>query len=89
MSAVSILFIHGVREHIARHIASFTPWGFDTKILKGDTAVTEQIEAARSADFLIVYAAPLADEVLRAAQGARLVQLLAVGYDSMNLNTDA
>ena len=85
MSAVSILFIHGLREHIARHIASFTPRGFDTKILKGDTPIAEQIEAAKSADYLIVYAAPLADEVLRAALRTRLVQLLAAGYDRMNL----
>ena len=70
MSAVSILFIHGLREHIARHIASFTPRGFDTKILKGDTPIAEQIEAAKSADYLIVY---------------RRVQLLATGYDRMNL----
>jgi len=33
----------------------------------------------------MVYGAPLHDEVLRAAENARLVQLLAAGYDRMNL----
>jgi phosphoglycerate dehydrogenase-like enzyme len=85
MPAVSILFLHGLRENIARHIASYTPQGFDTTILDGDTSVAEQVEAVAAADYLIVYAAPLPDEVLRAARRARLVQLLAAGYDRMNL----
>ncbi|MFP6644268.1 MAG: hypothetical protein VCF24_12050 [Candidatus Latescibacterota bacterium] len=85
MPAVSILFLHGLRENIARHIASYTPQGFDTTILDGDTSVAEQVEAVAAADYLIVYAAPLSDEVLRAARRARLVQLLAAGYDRMNL----
>ena len=33
----------------------------------------------------MVYGAPLHDEVLRASENARLVQLLAAGYDRMNL----
>ena len=45
----------------------------------------EQKALVADADFLMVYGAPLQDDVLRAAENARLVQLLAAGYDRMNL----
>jgi phosphoglycerate dehydrogenase-like enzyme len=51
----------------------------------GDTPEAEQIAAVRDADFVLVFRAKLTDTVLRAAEKARLVQLLAAGYDSMNL----
>jgi phosphoglycerate dehydrogenase-like enzyme len=38
------------------------------------------------ADFLIVYRARLTEEMLRAARRLKLVQLLAAGYDGMDLN---
>ena len=66
-------------------ITSYTPEGFLTVPVDRGVSEEEQIEAVRDADFLIVYAARLGDEVMRAATKTRLVQLLAAGYDSMNL----
>ena len=40
---------------------------------------------AADADFIMVYRASLHDDVLRAAEGVRMVQVLSAGYDSMNL----
>ena len=43
------------------------------------------MEAVKEADFLMVYRAGLTESLLRTASKVRLVQLLAAGYDRMNL----
>lgn len=85
MPDAKVVFLHGLPEVITDVIESHTPEGFTTTIIDGKTSEAEQIEAVKDADFLMVYRARLSDTVLRAAPNARLVQLLAAGYDSMNL----
>ena len=85
MAGAKVAFIHGLSDEIVEVITGHTPDGWTTVVIGRDTPPEEQRALARDADFLMVYAAPLADEVLRAADKARLVQLLAAGYDRMNL----
>ena len=85
MAGAKVAFIHGLSDEIVEVITGHTPEGWTTVVIGRDTPPEEQQALARDADFLMVYAAPLADEVLRAADKARLVQLLAAGYDRMNL----
>lgn len=85
MAGAKVAFIHGLTDEIVEVITGHTPEGWTTVVIGRDTPPEEQQALARDADFLMVYAAPLADDVLRAADKARLVQLLAAGYDRMNL----
>ncbi len=85
MPDAKVVFLHGLPDKVVDVITSYTPDGFVTELLQGDQPVAVQMEAVKDADFLLVYRARLRDDVLRAAPKARLVQLLAAGYDSMNL----
>lgn len=85
MSGAKVAFIHGLSSEIVDVITSHTPEGWTTEVVPRDASTDEQHAIVNDADFLMVYGAPLHDDVLRAAENARLVQLLAAGYDRMNL----
>ena len=80
-----VVFLNGLPSEIVDVVVSHTPEGFESVTLDGSTPEDEQVEAVADADFLLVYRATPSDRVLRAATGVRLVQLMAAGYDSMNL----
>lgn len=86
MPNAKIIFLTGLDEEIASIVTDHTPAGFETHVIDRDTPLDEQKSAVAKADFILVYGAPLHDEVLGVATRARMVQLLAAGYDSMNLN---
>ena len=85
MPGAKVAFIHGLSPEIVDVITSHTPEGWTTKVVARGTPLSEQKALVEDADFLMVYGAPLHDDVLRASENARLVQLLAAGYDRMNL----
>ncbi len=85
MPGAKVAFIHGLSPEIVDVITSHTPEGWSTEVVPRDTPLSAQESLVGDADFLMVYGAPLHDEVLRASENARLVQLLAAGYDRMNL----
>ena len=85
MPDAKVAFLTGLPEAIVDVVTSYTPEGFNTTVVDGRQAEEGQIEAVRDADFIMVYRATLSDAVLRAAPKARIIQLLAAGYDSMNL----
>ena len=85
MPEAKVAFLTGLPEAIVDVVTSYNPEGFTTTVVDGRQPEAEQIEAVKDADFIMVYRAALSDAVLRAAPGTRIVQLLAAGYDSMNL----
>jgi len=85
MADPKVVLIHGMPQKIVEVITSYTPEGFTTALVDGDLPVERQLEEVEDADFIIVHRARLQDGVLRAASKVRLVQLLAAGYDNMNL----
>ena len=85
MSNAKVAFLHGLPSEIVDVITPYTPDGWTTEVVDRDMPIDEQKAIVSDADFIMVYRAPLPDDVLRAADKARLVQLLAAGYDSMNL----
>ena len=85
MSEAKVAFVHGVPERVVEVIVSYTPEGFTTAAVRGDSTEERQIEAVKDADFIIAHPAQLQDDVLRSASHLRLVQLLSAGYDGMNL----
>ena len=86
MAGAKVAFIHGLSAEIVDVITSHTPDSWTTQVVPRNASADEQKAIIHNADFLMVYGAPLLDEVLRAAGSARLVQLLAAGYDRMNLS---
>lgn len=85
MTKAKVVFIHGLNQPLVDLITSCAPDGFSTIALEGGQSEEEQMEAVKDADFLMVYRAGLTEGLLRAASKVRLVQLLAAGYDRMNL----
>lgn len=86
MVGAKVAFIHGLSPEIVDVITSYTPEGWSTEVVERGHSVEQQQAIVSDADFIMVYGAPLADDVLRAADKVRLVQLLAAGYDRMNLS---
>ena len=85
MPGAKVAFIHGLAPEIVEVITSHNPGGWTTEVVPKGASTDEQKALVDDADFLMVYGAPLHDDVLRTAENARLVQLLAAGYDRMNL----
>ena len=85
MAGAKVAFLTGLPEEINDIIVPYTPEGWTTQLVDGSLSQDEQKKLVEDADFIMVYRAKLTDDVLQAAKKARLVQLLAAGYDSMNL----
>ncbi|HEY4073410.1 MAG TPA: NAD(P)-dependent oxidoreductase [Herbaspirillum sp.] len=85
MKNPKIVFLHGLQQQLVDTIVSCAPAGFSTIAIDGKSPPEQQIEAVRDADFIINYRAQLSENLLRSAKNVRLVQLLAAGYDGMNL----
>lgn len=85
MTDAKVVFLHGLPQEVVDVIVSYTPEGFATTAIDGELPEDEQIEAIKDADFIILYRGRLSERMLRAAEKARLVQLLSAGYDSMDL----
>ncbi len=86
MTKVKVVFLHGLSQKTVDLITSCAPKGFATTEVEGKLSEEEQIEAVQDADFLMVYRAGVSDLLLKEAPKLRLVQLLAAGYDRMNLS---
>jgi phosphoglycerate dehydrogenase-like enzyme len=86
MTPAKVVFLHGLNQKTVDLITSFAPEGFTTTAVEGKLPEKEQIEAVQNAYFLMAYRAEISDGLLRAASKLRLVQLLAAGYDRMNLS---
>ncbi len=80
-----VVFLHGLSQKTVDLITSYAPEDFDVVVVAGEESEHNQIEAVQDADFLLIYRANLSDPVLAAVTRLRLVQLLAAGYDRMNL----
>ncbi len=82
-----VVFMTGLPQKAIDAVTSYEPEGFTTTILDGrNSSEEEQIEVMKDADFLILFGGRLRESVLRAATKLRLVQLLAAGYDGMDLD---
>ena len=80
-----VVFLTGLPDEVNDVVVGYNPAGWTTEIVYGDAPPDDQARAVADADFIMVYRARLRDDVLRAARQSRLVQLLAAGYDGMNL----
>jgi phosphoglycerate dehydrogenase-like enzyme len=85
MNKPRILFLHGLDPRLVELIASPCPGDYELVALRGDASEAEQIAAIECADFLMIYRAKPSDAVLERGARVKFIQLLAAGYDDMNL----
>lgn len=86
MQRPKVLFLHGLDDMQVALILSAAPKEFATTALSGKAPESEQIAQAREADFIMVYRARLSEDLVRSATRVRLIQLLAAGYDGMDMD---
>ncbi len=86
MNKPRVVFLHGLQQRLVDMILSCSPDGFTTIAVDGKSPQQQQVESVREADFIMMYRAKLTRDVLCAASKVRLLQLLAAGYESVNLN---
>ena len=86
MAKAKVAFLHGLNQKTVDLITSCAPKGFTITEIEGEVSKEEQMEAIQDADFLMVCRAEVSDRLLKTAPKLRLVQLLAAGYDQMNLS---
>ena len=85
MADARVVFLQRLPEKIVDVVLSHNPDGFTTSLLDGRLSEGEQKSAVAEADFILHFGTPVHDDVLRAAGKAKLVQMMAAGYDEMNL----
>jgi phosphoglycerate dehydrogenase-like enzyme len=85
MTRPKIAFLHGLKDSQAALVAAAFPKEFELQMVPGKSDVTLQSDALRDADFLVIYRASLHPEAAAQARRLKLLQLLAAGYDGMNL----
>ncbi len=85
MAEARVVFLQQLPEKIVDVVLSHNPDGFTTSLLDGGLSEGEQKSAIAEADFILHFGTPVHDDVLRAAGKAKLVQMMAAGYDEMNL----
>ena len=80
-----IMFFSGLSTKIDEEILSYLPTGYDLKLIKPDVSESDQADLVKDTDFIISYRFNPVDSVIRSAKKCKLLQLLAAGYDSVNL----
>jgi len=85
MASPNIVFLHKLRQDLADKVLSACPPGLATTAIHDQAPEQEKRRALADADFLIMYRARLDDGLMRAAGRLKLVQLLAAGYDNLNV----
>ena len=80
-----VIFFTNLVSELAQQVIAPAPQEWDVSVLPHDLPVLEKANQASDADFLILFPSNLEEEVLRSAQGLKLVQLVSAGFDRMPL----
>ena len=85
MASPKVVFLTGLKEALIDEVISYSPTDYQIVVLDKSSTEQQQIDEVREADFLLCYGQDPSDTVIRSLDKCRLVQLLAAGYDRMNL----
>ena len=80
-----VLFFTSLPSATAARLTQYAPAGFDVATYPIDLPDTEKIPLVQDADFLILFPGQISESVLRAATQVKLIQLVSVGFDKMDL----
>ena len=82
-----VLFINGQGPQVAETFTHLAPVNFSVEVLPYGSPPETVLAALADADYLVLHPATLTGEVIRQAQHLKLIQLLAAGYDKVDLAT--
>ena len=80
-----VLLINGQSQQVADTFAALAPAGFETAWIPASLSDDEKIDHLRGVEFVVLHPAALSGKVMRAAGALRLIQLLAAGYEKVDL----
>ena len=80
-----VLFINGQGPQVAETFARLAPPGFSTHILPYGSPPETVLAALGDSDYLVLHPATLSGDVIGQSGQLRLIQLLAAGYDKVDL----
>ena len=86
MASTKVVFLTGLKEALIEEVVSYSPPDYEVVVLDKSSTEEQRINEVRDADFLLCYGQDPSDEVIKSLEKCRLVQLLAAGYDRMNLD---
>jgi len=86
MASNKLVFLTGLRSELIEEVLSYAPNDYQIIVLDETSSEEETITQVKDADFLLCYRQDPSDKVLRSLEKCRLVQLLAAGYDRINLD---
>ena len=82
-----VLFINGQGPQVAETFTHLAPVDFSVEVLPYGSPPETLLATLADADYLVLHPATLTGEVIRQAQHLKLIQLLAAGYDKVDLAT--
>jgi len=85
MTSTKVVFLTGLRPRLIEEVLSYAPSNYQIVVVDRTISEEEKIKQVLDADFLLCYGQDPSDKVLRSLKKCRLVQLLAAGYDRINL----
>ena len=80
-----VLLINGQGQQVADTFNALVPTGFETAWIPNTVSDTEKIEQLRGVEFVVLHPAALTGTVMRATSSLRLIQLLAAGYEKVDM----
>lgn len=86
MGSTKVVFLTAIRQTLIDEVVSYSPPDYEIVVLDNSSTEDQRIKEVRDADFLLCYGMNPSDEVIKALDKCRLVQLLQAGYDRMNLD---
>jgi phosphoglycerate dehydrogenase-like enzyme len=81
-----VRFFTFLSPEITPLLTQYAPPGFEVSVHASDLPDEEKIPLVQEADFLILFPGQISERVLRAASRLKLIQLVAAGYDSMDMS---
>ena len=80
-----VLFINGQREEIAKIFCGMALEGFQVSWVPYSLSEDEKAKLIRDVEVVVLHPAAISEELLKEAKSLHLIQLLAAGYDEINL----
>jgi len=80
-----VIFFTSLAPATSALLTQYAPADFSVSTYPNDLPDSEKIALVQDADFLILFPGHLSEAVLRAAKRVKLIQLVSVGFDKMDL----
>ncbi len=84
-----VLLINGQGQQVADIFNALAPAGFETAWIPANLGDAEKIAHLTGVEFAVLHPAALSGTVIRAAETLRLIQLLAAGYEKVDVQAAA